>query len=110
MINGYEELMEKMDEVNKNVSDIDMMGIYVNSKKGNVEKKFFNKNVDEEFLKKEMGFDYDNGYGGEELFGVVCFKDGSWLERMEYDGSEWWEYKKNYNEEMIMNMLNRKGN
>lgn len=22
----------------------------------------------------------------------VVFKDGSWLERQEYDGAEWWEY------------------
>lgn len=43
-----------------------------------------------EFLDTE----YDSGFGGEELFGKIWFWDYSWLERAEYDGSEWWEYKK----------------
>lgn len=42
------------------------------------------------FLDRE----YDNGYGGQELFGMIWFSDGTWAERGEYDGSEWWEYKK----------------
>lgn len=41
-----------------------------------------------------LNFDYDDGYGGQELYGYVWFEDGSWLERGEYDGSEWWDYKK----------------
>ena len=41
----------------------------------------------------KLDFDYDDGYGIQELFGIVWFKDGSWLERGEYDGSEWWTYK-----------------
>lgn len=38
---------------------------------------------------------YDSGYGGSEIPEdlVIVFKDGSWLERGEYDGAEWWEYK-----------------
>jgi len=36
---------------------------------------------------------YDSGYGGQELFGTIWMKNGDWLERGEYDGSEWWEYK-----------------
>ena len=36
---------------------------------------------------------YDNGWGGQNLFGTVWLED-SWLERGEYDGSEWWETKK----------------
>ena len=48
----------------------------------------------EEF-KKEANFTYDAGYGG-----VVIDQDlkvvGSdwWLERREYDGSEWWSFQK----------------
>lgn len=39
---------------------------------------------------------YDDGFGGQEVAVdlVVAFGDGSWIERHEYDGSEWWEYKK----------------
>ncbi len=37
---------------------------------------------------------YDNGYGGIEINETLMIvgKDW-WLEREEYDGSEWWEYK-----------------
>lgn len=40
--------------------------------------------------------EYDNGFGGAEVAEdlVVVFKDGSWLSRGEYDGSEWWNYNK----------------
>jgi len=43
---------------------------------------------------KELDFDYDSGYGGQMLFGIVWLKDGTWLSRGEYDGSEWWEHNK----------------
>ena len=36
---------------------------------------------------------YDNSYGTQELFGIIWINNGNWLERHEYDGSEWWEYK-----------------
>ena len=50
-------------------------------------------NTDEwnEFLNK-LDFHYDSGYGGQELFGTIWYEDGTWSERGEYDGSEWWEY------------------
>jgi len=37
---------------------------------------------------------YDSGYGGQELYGTIWYKDGTWSTRGEYDGSEWWEYNK----------------
>lgn len=40
-----------------------------------------------------LDFEYDNGYGGQELFGNIWYTDGTWSERGEYDGSEWWEHK-----------------
>ena len=47
-----------------------------------------------EFLEK-LNFEYDAGYGGQELYGTVwLMEDHTWLERGEYDGSEWWEYRK----------------
>ena len=45
-----------------------------------------------EFL-RELDFTYDSGYGGQKLFGTVWLQNNAWLERGEYDGSEWWEYK-----------------
>jgi len=32
-------------------------------------------------------------FGSQELGGIIVFNDGSWLERREYDGSEWWEFQ-----------------
>ena len=44
-----------------------------------------------EFL-NSLDFNYDNGYGLQELSGTVWLEGGAWLTRGEYDGSEWWEY------------------
>lgn len=37
-----------------------------------------------------LDFEYDNGFGGQELFGTIWFKNNTWADRGEYDGSEWW--------------------
>lgn len=49
----------------------------------------------DEFKAVAATITYDAGYGIQEINKelVIVFKDGSWLERAEYDGSEWWEYK-----------------
>lgn len=48
----------------------------------------------DDFL-KAADTEYDAGFGSpkvaEDL--LVVLGDGSWLERNEYDGSEWWEFK-----------------
>jgi hypothetical protein len=45
-------------------------------------------------FEKIADYEYDSGYGGQEINDklLVVGKD-FWLERHEYDGSEWWEYK-----------------
>jgi len=43
---------------------------------------------------KSINFEYDSGYGSQELYGTIWYKDKSWSERYEYDGSERWDYKK----------------
>lgn len=40
-----------------------------------------------------LNFEYDSGYGSQELGGVIWYEDGSWSDRGEYDGSEWWQYQ-----------------
>ena len=48
----------------------------------------------EAFLAK-LDFKYDSGYGMQEVDGRVwLMEEGTWLERGEYDGSEWWVYRK----------------
>ena len=41
----------------------------------------------------KLDFEYDEGYGGQRLFGYIWYADGTWSERGEYDGAEWWKYK-----------------
>jgi hypothetical protein len=43
-----------------------------------------------EIFLKFLDRDYDCGYGGQQLFGVIYCEDGVWIDRGEYDGSEWW--------------------
>jgi hypothetical protein len=58
-----------------------------------------------------LDFEYDSGYGGQELFGFIGCVNGVWFERYEYDGSECWERKEKPNiDEMIKKaMLNKLG-
>lgn len=42
-------------------------------------------------LLKFLDREYDAGYGGQELYGVIYCEDGVWMQRGEYDGSEWWD-------------------
>jgi hypothetical protein len=45
----------------------------------------------EKFL-SALDFEYDSGYGTQELLGNIWYEDGTWSERGEYDGSEWWRH------------------
>lgn len=47
----------------------------------------------EDFV-KVADIEYDHGYGGQEIARDLLIVGNDWyLERHEYDGSEWWEYK-----------------
>jgi len=46
-----------------------------------------------EHFVNELDFEYDDSYGSQELFGTIWYADGTWSDRGEYDGSEWWEYQ-----------------
>lgn len=56
--------------------------------------------IGEEFVgswddfQKWADFEYNDGYGGAEVNAHLhIVGDNWWLERGEYDGSEWWEFK-----------------
>lgn len=51
--------------------------------------------TEEEYAKflECLDFEYDSGFGCQELFGMIWYGDGSWSERDEYDGSEWWSLR-----------------
>ena len=40
-----------------------------------------------------LDFVYDCGFGSQKIEGIIWYEDGTWSERGEYDGSEWWEHK-----------------
>jgi hypothetical protein len=47
----------------------------------------------EDFFAAAECFDYDHGYGLEVVnHSLKIVGDGWWLDRREYDGSEWWEF------------------
>ena len=49
----------------------------------------------EEFATIAKDVDYYSGYGGAEVASdLVVVGHDWWLERGEYDGSEWWEFKR----------------
>ena len=98
--NARQEIMVflKLSGVNKKLEDIEAIeiGMEHNWSSGDdgfevLKLRIVNEEVTYEKL-KPLDFEYDSGYGGQELFGTIWFKDGTWASRREYDGSEWWEY------------------
>lgn len=85
-MNAVKEIKDKCSEIEKTTSDIDWIG----SRDGQMAMNW------NDFERKFSNVEYDDGYGWPELAQdlVVIFNDKSWLEREEYDGAEWWEYKK----------------
>jgi hypothetical protein len=79
-MNAKQEFLRDLKVYNKNIEDVSFIAIKYHGK--------IITNID------ELDFDYDNGYGSQNLFGFVLLNDGVWFERYEYDGSECWEYKK----------------
>jgi len=41
---------------------------------------------------ESIDIEYDSGYGTQYFSGTIWYEDGTWSERREYDGSEWWEH------------------
>ena len=97
MENAWEELSDILVRKHKGVNEI--VHAYITGNPFYVEleptKVYFDMRVDSLIsMPDKLNFTYDDCYGGQELFGLIVFIDGSWLERGGYDGSEWWEYKK----------------
>ena len=81
MVNLLEETLEVLECNGKTSGDV----VWVGNK--------YKKTTWENF-KNISNFNYDNGYGGNEIGGTLLIVgDTWWLERGEYDGSEWWEFK-----------------
>ena len=48
----------------------------------------------DKWLSKINEINYHSGYGSQQLFGTIWLRNGLWMTRGEYDGSEWWELRK----------------
>lgn len=94
MINAKEEFIEDVKGLKVRCAKIHF-GRYSDDEgfKFAILKEGYSKEEYQEFLDK-LDFEYDAGYGGQELFGIIWCEDGVWLDRGEYDGSEWWEEHK----------------
>jgi len=67
---------------------------YYYSLQKTVQENFYAK-VNAEILKNILNVNYDSGYGSQNINrDLKLVGDDFWLERHEYDGSEWWEFKK----------------
>lgn len=89
MTNAKKELMLTLDDIEQQIKCA-----WIQCGNINLQLKV-NYTIDEynEFINK-MDFEYDSSWGSQHLYGIVWLKDNnSWLERGEYDGSEWWDYK-----------------
>ncbi len=49
--------------------------------------------ADYEVFISSLDFQYDSRLGGQNLFGIIWYEDGTWSKKGEYYGSEWWIYQ-----------------
>ena len=83
MANLLKETKEILERHSKTFDDILFVG----------DKSDHSKMTVKEFL-EHANFEYVDGYGLEEInTDLILVGKDFWLERHEYDGSEWWEYK-----------------
>ena len=81
MSNLLKETLEVLKDSDKSLDDV----LWIGSSDGYITKELFLKLAD---------VNYDSGYGGQEIAqDLLVVGEDWWLERGEYDGSEWWEFK-----------------
>lgn len=92
LINLKKETLDILNRHNKTWDDVEWVGdIYQNV------------TVDKDKFLILADREYDNGYGGNEVsLNLVVVGKDFWLERHEYDGSEWWEFKQLPKKPVIM--------
>ena len=91
-MNAKNELLQELE--GKNIKCAQIAHDYYRMEKKEINLKVnFSENDFKEFLNK-LDFEYDDGFGTQELHGLVWLEDGTWLSRHEYDGAENWEHNK----------------
>ena len=83
MINFKEETLEVLKQYGKTIDDIKWIGNSTGERTTDIQW-FFN----------SIDFSYNDGFGCEFINqSLVIVGNNWWLERGEYDGSEWWDFK-----------------
>jgi len=98
---AIEEIKSKLQVIGKEVKDIEYAKVILD----NFLRKVLVFQVRNGVVSIENETEYDSGYGAQELYGAIVFKDGSWLERTEYDGSESWKYKRTPTVKEVFNLI-----
>lgn len=81
-MNLYHETVECLAEHNKSLDDI----VFVAGNGHEITR--------DNFVEIAKAYDYYDGYGTNEVpMDLIIVGIDWWIERHEYDGSEWWEYK-----------------
>jgi len=101
LTNARAEIKKLLTKANIPLSSIQAAKIYYGSELCPVSERdwimLYPDHTDEEFTEwflKINEINYHKGYGGQELFGTIWLKNGLWMTRDEYDGSEWWDLHK----------------
>lgn len=95
MRNLLQETIEVLNEHNKTLDDVvcicDIGERWDREKREYID---FSGRISVEDFKKIADRKYDSGFGCAEVNeNLLVIGDDFWLERREYDGSEWWEYQ-----------------
>ncbi len=91
MRHNYNETMNAKKELLDHIGDREVKYVRVIREHSYTNKETIEGALDE--VLPRLDFEYDNGYGGQELEGTIWYSDGTWSDRGEYDGSEWWEHR-----------------
>lgn len=89
--NAKDELLEILDECDLSITDV-IAFKFLKCNKTTFKNELIAKGISLSDELDKLDFCYNAGYGSQELWGIVLFRNNTWLSRGEYDGSEWWEY------------------
>ena len=90
MINAKEEFLQEVEDKSMVCASVSFGANY--DGKVNFVLKRGHSESDHRLFIESLNFKYDNGFGGQRVFGYIWYDDGTWSSRGEYDGSEWWEH------------------
>lgn len=90
MINAKEELLKLTKDTRIIAASIEYGTEYFKPRFKTELKRYYKKVEYEQFL-NSLDFEYDNGFGIQYIYGIVWLENNQWLERVEYDGSEYWK-------------------